>query len=78
MLIEIRIDAFDFVAVLTGLGLRFCIGIGGAEGTVTSMVWSSDWQHFLQMRTLTRKIARAIRIIAARDLNVQWASPGSR
>jgi hypothetical protein len=40
MLIKIRIDAFDFVAVLTGLGLRFCIGIGGAEGT--GMVWSSD------------------------------------
>jgi len=31
MLIEIRIDAFDFVALLTGLGLRFCIGSSGAE-----------------------------------------------
>jgi hypothetical protein len=31
-LIEIRIDAFDFVAFLMGLGLIMGIGIGGTHG----------------------------------------------
>jgi len=55
MLIEIQMDAFDFVALLVGPGLRIGIGIGGADGA--GIIGTSVWRHFLHVRTPTRKIA---------------------
>ncbi len=66
MLIEIRIVAVDLVAFLIGLGLRFGIGIGGANGA--GMICSCGLQHFLHIRSPTRKTTRVIRIMAAGEV----------
>jgi len=75
MLMLIGMDALDLVAWLvvtgfaTGLMLRFWVGLGGANQVGIGVLFLLV--HFLQIGMLIRKMARAITIMVAGDVNVQ-------
>jgi hypothetical protein len=57
-----------------GLWGGLWIGIGGAKGVGICILFLSVLLvHFFQMITPIRKTARAILIMAAGEVNVQWA-----
>ncbi len=69
---EMEMDVSDLVALLVGPGLALIIGIGGANGVGTG--GSGGLLHFFQISRPMQKMASAIQILAASDINVQWAS----
>ncbi len=75
MLMLIGMDKLDLVAwlVVTGFAMglwwRLYVSIGGADGVGIGV--SVLLVHFLQMSMPIRKMARAIPIMAAGDVNIQ-------
>ena len=59
------------------LTLASASGLGGTKGLGIDDSFSV-LQHFIKKSTLARKNVSAIRILAAGDINVQWALAGGR
>jgi hypothetical protein len=72
--LEKRIEVFNLVALLMGLGLMMGISIGGTDRMGAS--GSGFQRYFFQMSVLIRKTANAIRIMTASEVNIQLASGG--
>ncbi len=79
-MMEIGLNAFDLVALLIGtrlvmgIWLMTGIGVGGADGVGVGVSWLLE--HLFQRIMQMMKMASVILIIAAGEVNVQWALAG--